>query len=184
MYLTCGIIIKKQDKGENDKLITLFTKDYGKITLIAKSVRKNKSKLSGHLNLFSFSEVGFVLGRGFKVLTSAIEVNSFSSVKNNPNKLKITDYISSLIFKYTQSEEKDEKIFNLILLAISYLDGKEFSELKLEYLSRYFEYRFLSILGYQPNEKEVVDFISLRTTNRESLRKIKLVFLRYFESIL
>lgn len=184
MYQTQGIIIKKQNKGENDKLITFFTKDYGKIVLIVRGVRKNTSKLSGHLEFLTFSEIGFVLGKVYKVLTSAIEIDRFSSIKNNLKKLKIADHMSDLIFKYTQFEEKDDKIFNLVSSAFTYLDEKKFSDLELEYLLRYFEYKFLTILGYQPNEKFVLDFFSEKTADKKSLENIRLVFLRYFESIL
>jgi len=183
MYSTSGVVIQKKDKGENDQLITFFTKDYGKIVLIAKGIRKSTSKLSGHVGLFSFSEIGFVLGKAYKVLTSAIELGGFLPNKEDLDKLKAADHISKLILKHSFSEEKDDRIFELISNSFSYLSEKDFSDLELEYFLRYFEFKFLTILGYKPHEKEVESFFASQKVSRKAIEDIKMIFLRYFKNI-
>ncbi|MBI3671431.1 DNA repair protein RecO [Candidatus Azambacteria bacterium] len=185
MYLTQGIVLKKQDKGENDKVAVFFTRDYGKIALVAKGIRKSGSKLASHIELFSLSEIGFVLGKAKSVLTSAEEVDAFSSIKNDPERSKAAGHIVELVLKYTLDEEPDEEIFNILRQAFFYLDEKEFTELELEYFLRYFEFRFLSILGYQPKEVDILHFFSgeNKKMNKQTLAEIKQTLLRYFKNV-
>ncbi|MEK7453171.1 MAG: DNA repair protein RecO [Patescibacteria group bacterium] len=185
MYPTLGIIIKKQDKGENDKIVTLLTKEYGKLDLIARGVRKNKSKLASHTELFSLSEIGFVLGKGKSVLVSACEINVFVCIKSNSEKLKTADCIADLVCKYILQDNGDENIFNLVNQAFSYMNEKEFSSLEMEYFLRYFEFKFLATLGYQPQEKDITFFFSPenKVINRKKLRDIRLILSRYFKNI-
>lgn len=59
-----AIVLNRIDYGDSDRIITFLTKDYGQIRVIAKAVRKEKSKLAGAIELFSVSQIGFVQGRG------------------------------------------------------------------------------------------------------------------------
>lgn len=60
---TQGIILRRVEYGEADRIITFLTRDYGKIRVIAKGVRKSKSKMAGGIELFSVSELHFIKGR-------------------------------------------------------------------------------------------------------------------------
>jgi DNA repair protein RecO (recombination protein O) len=59
-----AIILSRTDYGEADRILTLLTPDYGKLSLLAKGVRRVKSKLAGGIELFSVSEITFIQGRG------------------------------------------------------------------------------------------------------------------------
>jgi len=63
-FETKGIILRRTDYGEADRIITLLTSDHGKIRVMAKGVRKQKSKLAGGIELFSISEIHYIKGRG------------------------------------------------------------------------------------------------------------------------
>ncbi len=65
-YRTQGIILGKVDRGESDRLFTIYTKDYGIINLLARSERKIKSKLRSGLELFYLSEIEFIQGKAQK----------------------------------------------------------------------------------------------------------------------
>ena len=56
-YKTQGIIIKRTNLGEFDRLLTVYTKDFGKILIRGKSIRKNQAKLKGHLELFFINSI-------------------------------------------------------------------------------------------------------------------------------
>src|SRR5688572_14550778 len=62
--VTTAIILGRTDYGEADRIITLLTPDHGKLRLLAKGVRRVKSKLAGGIELFSISSITFVKGRG------------------------------------------------------------------------------------------------------------------------
>jgi len=108
MYTTIGIVVKKRNRGEYDQILTILTKDYGRVDFLSKGVRKGSAKLAGHVALLNLSKVSFVLGKQFKVLTSAVEMENFSSVKKNVSKIQSARRVASLIDRYTLSEEKDE----------------------------------------------------------------------------
>lgn len=62
--VTRAIILRRTDYNEADRILTLLTPSYGKLSLLAKGVRKIKSKLAGGIELFSVSEITFIKGRG------------------------------------------------------------------------------------------------------------------------
>lgn len=59
-----GILLRRTDYGEADRIITFLTNTHGKIRVMAKGVRKPKSKVAGGIELFSVSELQFIRGRG------------------------------------------------------------------------------------------------------------------------
>jgi DNA repair protein RecO (recombination protein O) len=61
---TKAIVLKRIDYGEADRIMTLLTSDYGKIRVMARGARKQKSKLAGGIELFSVSDMHFIKGRG------------------------------------------------------------------------------------------------------------------------
>lgn len=61
---TLGIVLTRINYGENDRIVTIITKDCGKIKVIAKGVRKERSKMAGGVELFGISDFGFITGRG------------------------------------------------------------------------------------------------------------------------
>jgi DNA repair protein RecO (recombination protein O) len=62
--VTTGIILSRTDYGEADRILTLLTPDHGKLHLLARGVRRIKSKLAGGIELFSVSTITFAPGRG------------------------------------------------------------------------------------------------------------------------
>jgi len=184
MYQTKGIIIKKEDRLENDKLITIFSEDYGKMKLVAKSVRKNTSKLAGQTKLFSLIDFSFVLGKSYNILTSTLEIENFTGIKSSLRKTESAVYIAKIIDKYTFFEKKDKELFNLLFKAFFYLSEKDLREGELDYFLSYFEYSFLAVLGYRPKEDSLKYFFDHKGTfSRKELSYIRLTLKRYFKNI-
>jgi DNA repair protein RecO (recombination protein O) len=63
-YQTEAVVIKKTKLGEADRILTFYTPRMGKIQGVAKSVRKPKSKMAGHLELLTYCSVQFQRGKG------------------------------------------------------------------------------------------------------------------------
>lgn len=61
--VTKAITLARTNYGEADRIITVLTPDYGKLRLIAKGVRRVKSKLAGGIELFSVSDITFIKGK-------------------------------------------------------------------------------------------------------------------------
>jgi len=185
MYSTTSIVIAKQNKGENDQVITAFTKDYGKVNFLCRGIRKGSAKLTGHLELFNFVNIGFVLGKQYKVVTSAVEIENFSGLKKNNAKINSAQHIAGLIDSYTIYEAEDENIFHLTLGAFDYLNRREMTILESKFFLRYFEFKFLSLLGYEPEDKTILKaFADHKVSLSENdLDKMAEKFSKYFRNI-
>jgi DNA repair protein RecO (recombination protein O) len=146
IYKTKGIIIRRSDFGEADKFITIFTDTEGKIKTKAKGIRWILSKNKGHLELFTYSDLLIAEGREIDTVASAVTLESFKNIKDNLQKTALAYYFVELIDKLTAEKEKNEKIFQLLLESLRFLDKNNEKEL----LTRYFELNLLSYLGYKP----------------------------------
>ena len=149
LYKTHGIIIKRKNLGEFDRLLTVYTKEFGKILIKAKSIRKNQSKLKGHLELFLFTYLMIAPGKGFDIITGAETIESFSYLHKNLSCLTATYYLSELIDKLIIGPEQDEKIWKLLYSTFQQLN-QENKDIKP--IINDFENKLLEFLGYGKQE--------------------------------
>ncbi len=182
---TIALVVKRKNKGEHDQLLTLFTKRYGKIEFVCRGIRKKEAKLAGHLGSLCLSDISFVLGKHAKVLTSACNREHFAAIKKDLIKLKAAQRIINLLDAYTIAEAKDESIFNLVVGALDYVNRREMTALELKFFLRYFEFKFLSLLGYEPEDKTIMrvfgnEHIEL---SEQELDTMEEVFDRHFRDI-
>lgn len=148
-YRTQGFILKKEDRGEADRIFTIYTKDFGKLELLAKAVRKIKSKLRVGLELFYLSEVEFIQGKAHKTLTDAILINNFKNLKRDSEKLAIAYKILEVLDGLVKGQEPDEKIWRLLEETFEKLNGCSMFHVSYSMIYHYFLWNFLSVLGYQ-----------------------------------
>lgn len=147
-YRTRGFIIKKSDKGEADRLFTIYTEDFGKLELIGRSERKIKSKLRAGLELFYLSEIEFIQGKTYKTLTDAIPINQFPGIKRSLGKLEIALRISKVTDRFIYGQESDVSVWKLLEEVFLALSLWPVNKLKLKIIYFYFLWNFLAALGY------------------------------------
>jgi DNA repair protein RecO (recombination protein O) len=82
-YKTEAIIIKNTRLGEADRILTLYTPHLGKIQAVAKGVRQPKSKMSGHLELLTYSMVSLARGKNLATVTGSQTINGFLAIKDD-----------------------------------------------------------------------------------------------------
>lgn len=83
-HTTPAILLKRINYGEADRILTVLTPDYGHVSLLAKGVRKSKSKLAGSLELFSISDITFIDGKSnLKTIISARLSSHFGKIVEN-----------------------------------------------------------------------------------------------------
>jgi len=149
-YRTQGFVLKKKDFGESDRIFTIFTKDFGKLEILGKAIRKIGSKLRGGMELFCLSNIEFIQGKTHKTLTDAISIENFLNLKKDLKRLKIVFDISEMINSLIKGEEKDEKIWKLLKETFERLNKIPLSIKECWFIYYYFLWNFLSILGYKP----------------------------------
>lgn len=144
-YRTPGIILKKKDRGEANRIFTVYTRDFGKLDLLARAERKITSKLRGGLELFYFSEVEFIQGKHYKTLTDAILLDGSKDLKKDLGALSVLSKIAEVLDCLVKEAEPDQKVWNLLSDTFKKLrEGKE------ELVYHYFFWNFISLLGYGP----------------------------------
>lgn len=160
MYNTEGIVIKKEPYGEADLLITILTKDFGKIKVMAQGVRKEAAKLKGHLEPPTYSAISFVIGRNFYRLTSAEAKDFFIGLRSSLDKLRFAFYIVNLIDSNAFEEKGDFRLFDLARSTLEKLDTLD-AENKEELGKLFFKFNagFLHIFGLLPSDTIVADSI-------------------------
>jgi len=149
-YRTQGFILKKVDNGEADRLFTVYTKDFGKLELLAKAVRKIKSKLRAGLELFYLSEIEFIQGKTHKTLTDAILINNFKNLRKDLTRLTIAYKISEVFDRLVRGQEFDKKLWQLLNETFTKLNDCQLSIVNCQLLYHYFLWNLISLLGYQP----------------------------------
>jgi DNA repair protein RecO len=149
-YRSQGIIFKKEDRGEADQLFTVYTKDFGKLEILGKAIRKISSKLRAGADIFYLSDIEFIQGKTHKTLTDAIPIEKFENLRKDLNKLKIAYQISEILDTFLKGQEADEEIWDLLNKTLQQLNNPkpEVKNWKLSYF--YFLWNFLSLLGYEP----------------------------------
>lgn len=148
-YRTKGFFLKSEEKGESDRLFSVFTQDFGKIEVLGRAIRKINSKLRTGADFPYLSEIEFIQGKRHKTLTDAIAVEKFKKITNSQEKLRIMHEMSGILDYLAGFEEKDEEIWNLFGSSLSLLSRS--SSLTLNTLIRcFFSWKLFSILGYAP----------------------------------
>src|SRR3970040_581746 len=114
-YQTEAIIIKKTKLGEADSILTLYTPHRGKIQGFAKSLRKTKSKMAGHLELLTHSQVSLARGRSIDMVTGAQPRDSFLQLKTDLDLTSYGLYVIELVNQFTAEHVDNDDLFQLVL---------------------------------------------------------------------
>jgi DNA repair protein RecO (recombination protein O) len=149
-YQTEAIVIKKTKLGEADTILTFFTPRLGKIQGFARSLRKPKSKLAGHLELLTHSLVSFARGRNIDTITGSQTINGFLPIRNDLWLTSCGVYVAELVNQFTAEREENRAIFDLLLETLERLGAESDKELVL----RYFELHLLESAGYRPQLRQ------------------------------
>lgn len=147
---TKGIVIKEVNTGEADKFITLFTKYAGKITAFSKGSRRPKSRLIAGTQFLCYSDFVLFKGHDSYSVSSSDVIEPFYEIRNDVVKLTYSAHMVDIINDIIQENQPAVKILRLFLNSLHMLTKSDKSP---ELITRIFELRFLSLLGYAPYVK-------------------------------
>lgn len=167
LYKTEGLILKKKDSGEADKVFSFFTKDFGRIEAAAQGVRYLKSKLRYSLSGPSFNRLGFVsTTKDYWRLVDAEEILVLENVKSSRAKLKSFSVIIAFAERFIQGQEADARLWEMIKSGLLFLEkARDLNEKDLKTFELLTVCRLLWRLGYLENSVEMMD---LREAGRQA----------------
>jgi len=152
--------LRRFNANEFDKLLVIYTREFGKLLVKAKSLRKKEAKMKESLELFNFVDLLLAKGKNIDTITGVVVGSSFVNLKSNLLSLAAAYYISELLDKLIVGPERDERIWQLIIKALNFLEEKQRNGETIKKLLQRFEYNLLALLGHRP-EKENKTYLDL-----------------------
>ncbi len=152
-YRTQAIVLGHIEYGEADRIIKLFTAEKGKITAIAKGVRKIRSRKAGHLEPFTRASLFLAKGRNLDIITQAETLDSYIGLREDLERLALASYVVEVVDRFTYEEGQNIGIFRLLANTLSRLETLP----NAETVVHYYETRLLDLLGFRPQLFECVN---------------------------
>ncbi len=146
LYRSEGIVLRSRPLGEADKVLTLLTRDKGKMEAVARGARRPRNRLVGAAQPFSYLKVLIFTGKSLPQLSQAEIIRSFIAIRDNLVKTAYASYWMEILDHLLPWEEGNPELFLFTLAALTVLEKCEDPAL----LSRAFELRVLQYLGYTP----------------------------------
>jgi DNA repair protein RecO (recombination protein O) len=147
-----AVIISHKDFGEADRLVTLFSREVGKIRGMAKGVRKMGSRKAAYLEPFMHSRVVLAKGKTFWILTQADGIKQYVSIPESLEKTGRAAYVVELAERFTVEEEPSPQLFNLIIDTLDRIDASADTFAP----TLFFELCILDHAGFRPDLTDCV----------------------------
>lgn len=141
-----SIILRNRDLRESDQLLTIFSEQEGKISAVAKGVKKAKSSLRGCVQPFCHSLLFFNRGRDMDLITQGKIIDFFGNSREDINRILYSMYIMELIDKSLLERVPLPKLYATLVEVLELINEQGLNLM----LVRYFESQLLVNLGYQP----------------------------------
>ncbi len=148
VYKTEAIVLRTMDLGEADRVLTVLTPRLGKLRVIAKGVRRPRSRIGGALQPFSDVQLVLAVGRTWDVVTSTSLDDPHLGLRNDLHSTAAAWYVVELADRFCEGAADSHEAFRLLAQALSALDAG--SEVAREVVARWFELALLDAMGFRP----------------------------------
>jgi DNA repair protein RecO (recombination protein O) len=148
-YTLNAFILKRKNYHEADKIITVFSQEKGRVTLIAKGIRKISSRRAGTLELFNNAILQIAKSRGDIDIITEVSLNtSYSSFSQDFEKTNIAYQLTELVDKFTFENQENLELFELLQKAFDFIKKTQIDKNKVNAISTRFKIRILELLGF------------------------------------
>ncbi len=145
VYRTEAVVLRRQELGEADRLLTIYTPGYGKLRVVAKGVRRPRSRKAGHLELFSRGDLLLARGHDLDIVTQAEAVDLFPGLRDDLVRLGHAAYAVEVLDCFAVAEE-NRPLYRLLVETLGRLSKGADPAITI----RHFELRLLEQVGYRP----------------------------------
>lgn len=152
LYRTPAVILKRMDLGEADRIVTLFSRDEGKVRAVAKGVRRTTSRSAGHLEPFTLSDVLLAVGRELDIVSQADTLDAFREIREDLDLTTHAFYLTELVDLLTEDRSENRTVYEILVDGLQSLRRENDARLVLIA----FHLRLLDALGYRPELRECV----------------------------
>ncbi len=145
-YRVEAIVLRRVDFGEADRVLVLYTRDRGKVPVVAKGVRRISSRMAGHLELFTHAELQLAKGANLDVVTQADTRNPFRGVREDLTRTSTAYLVAELTDALTEEALEHQELFELLVTTFEALATGDDPRL----IAVHFQVRLLDVAGFRP----------------------------------
>lgn len=147
LYNAEALVLRVRDFDEADKIVTLLTRDDGKVAAVARGARRPRSRYAAATQLFTHCEAALFSGKRMETLSQIEIKESFRLLREDLTRMAYATYLCELVDEVVPEKQKMPSVFLLLLATLHLLAT---SEVHPEPVSRSFELKLMSLLGYRP----------------------------------
>ena len=149
MYLTIqGLVLRVNAYNDSDSLLTILTKEHGKITAKARGLRRKNSPLTAPCQLLAYSEFTLFEYRGFYTINEASSIELFQQLQTDLVKLSLATYFAQVAEVISQEDISNPELLSLVLNCLHILCHVDVS---CDQVKAVFELRCACLAGYTPD---------------------------------
>ena len=153
MYRAEALVIKHLPLGEADLLVTLFTREHGKVRAVAKGARRSTAKLVGHLEPLTVTRLALSRGRTLDVISQAETLENFTPLKTNLTAVTRGLQVAELVDGFGSEANPNQPLYDLSLATLAAIGRTPDDELPL----LHFQLHLLAVSGLMPELQECVE---------------------------
>ena len=147
------IVLKRRNLGEADRIITILSRNYGKLTVIAKGIRRPTSRKKSHLELFTRSLGQLISGRNLDLITEAATIEKFDEIRKDLTKTAVAYFYADITNKLIQDHQDNPEAYNILLYHLRQLSSNSNLRKSRENFSK----QMLVATGFFPSTKYIQD---------------------------
>lgn len=168
-----AVILKRRNIGEADRLITLFSKERGKISAMAKGIRKITSKRAPHLEVFSRTILMLHKGDRFDTITEVFPIETYSTLRKHLDRVNAAYMLCESVDALLPEHQEHFDVYTQMIRALTHL---EYAEPSRVFLAEFLKTLLVS-LGFLTVSKELtvdelIAYIEQLTERRLKTKKI------------
>lgn len=139
-----GIVVKRVNYGEADRILTILTRELGKVSIKATGVRKITSRRSPHIELLNYGVLTLYKSQKFPVLVEVNSLDTYSEIKSDLTKVGFAYHICELVDGLCAENQENTAVFNLTKNVLDRLAADE----DLVSIIHEYEVELLTLLGF------------------------------------
>ncbi|MGM8214141.1 DNA repair protein RecO [Bacillaceae bacterium W0354] len=141
-----GIIVRTRDYGETNKIVTLYTREYGLLSAVARGAKKPKSRMAAITQPFIYGLFLIQLGKGLGTIHQGEIEHSMRKIREDIIKTAYAAYICELLTKVVQEKEPNPSLFDELFTSLERMQDEE----RIDVISMMFELKLYRVGGFAP----------------------------------
>ncbi len=145
-YRAEALVLKNSPMGEAGLLVTLYSREWGKLRVVANGARRTKSKLVGHLEPLTIARLSLARGRTLDTIAQAEVAGTFPSIRSDLATMTKGLFVTEMVDGFGSEDNANPPLYDLATETLRAIDREPSKDLNL----RYFELHLLRVSGFMP----------------------------------